>query len=430
MLYTVLVATQDFWLPLVWRVLGTPIAKFLLVAKLFAAIAICLALLVRKGRRAVMLPSGWALLLGLVVVVYLLVGGGGARTGAKLAAASSIASPVVLFCMGLWLEFPRRQIVAYVRWISGFAVLSVLFGFFDQFLLSVSTVWVSQLNLTGYLLEVKGVAPYSLDPAFGLPYNFFFGYFLGGGGLRRLVGFGGSPLATAYFLMILVVMLAALAGELPRRTRLVILVLGAGLLGTLTRGAIVSCVLAFAVLSLAMRVRSPRLKARAGVGLLLIGLTTLFLASGFGRSVVGATLTGTDGSTSGHISGTRAGIDGLGRVLVVGKGLASAGGAAQQDPTATTNVGENAFLVVAVQLGAVAGIALLLWLVSIAVSLRQAHRRTKDPLFAGGIAAVAGLVASCLFSEQLLTFTTFVNGWLLLGMLVSLAHERMPGTVP
>lgn len=409
------------------------VAYAVVVAKYLGALLLLAAAWLGDPRQTKVLPP--LILVGaayvLLAMTYLLLPG--AKHGSMLVASQSLVMPVVLTSAGFLITPSTRDIRTLLAFISVLAVVSVLLGTLDQLLLPASTIWTKYLDLGDFLTRVKGVpADWLID---GLPFNFF--YSAGHLELRRLVGLSGSPLATGYSLLLpLLLWLTIAAGRgygvaaSRVRPRVFVLVIGVGVLLTLTRGAIVSGIgggMAISVLARRSETVSTQRWARIAGGVAVA--LALAMALPPARAVVGSTINGTEGSAAGHIAGSRAGLADLRRVIVMGGGLGTAGGAGQLGRAeVSSGAGEDAYLVIAAQIGVPGMILFGAWLSTIAVALLRARRLHRGEIELYAIGSIGVLVAYSLsgfFSEQLLTFTTFSAGWIMLGAVSSFAYRRI-----
>lgn len=423
--FVILVHTQDLVLSLLFPYLGVSTSRLLVAGKFVVAIALILVFMSdRKSKSPVRVP-----IIPLFVVaissIHLAFDRTSISLSNKLGSFVSIVTPFVLYYVGVASKLSARECLAFTKGVVYLALISVLFGVFDLLFLSVDTLWANKLHLGNYLVQVKEIPTYSFDPNYRLPYNFFYNYF-SEASYRRLVGLSAAVLATSYFLIFPIQYLFFRERNLGKNTTnfFITIILFAGILLTLTRGAIISLLIGSFVAAYVGKPRdtseynkvSQKNPKTAGKLLLLLTGITVF----FGTTVTPAIpqlLSGTDGSSAGHIRGTLAGFRGLVSTLVIGNGLGVSGGAGYRGAVDLNQVGENAYLVIADQIGLIGAILSLTWLLSV---IRDAFLLCKEDRMNGRVALASSfsLFVSGFASEQILTFTTFPAVWIFLGTTV------------
>ncbi len=217
--------------------------------------------------------------------------------------------------------------------------------------------------------------------------------------VRRLVSTFLSPLATAYALVVVLLLLAAAR---PRRWTVAAgVVVYAGLLWTHTRAAFIALPAGLLVLAALRRSRTPALLAAGSVVVTVafvalfptIGPTTTYTAAELACLRENAAAQGAasddpfstgESSTSSHMSALRDGIRTVAR-HPWGYGLGNAGVSAARTGV-TPKAGESTYTELGVDTGLVGLAAFAGWLVALFVALRR-----RSPWLAASLAAVAVL---------------------------------------
>lgn len=325
-----------------------------------------------------------ALAYAVIVVGYLLVPqgwlGGDATTRGELLALRHHLLPVAGYVLGRLLTLEtrwwRRTEVAVVA--TAAAVAAV--GLVEVFLVPLQ--WWRESGVPGWFSEQLGLAYRCLS---GLPENWILNTGDEDAPLRRLVGPFLSPLATAYLLVVALLLLAAI------RRRPWSVAVGAvvfvGLLFTHTRAGFLALTGGLVVLALVRRDWRPAALAVASLGASVafvavfpsIGPTTTYTpaelsclrenAAAVGGAGREDSLTGDDASTRSHLRNLRDGV----RAVVrhpQGYGLGNAGVSASRtgiEPKA----GESTYTEIGIDTGVLGLAALVAWLVALLVALRD-----------------------------------------------------------
>lgn len=360
-----------------------------------------LAAVVAAGRLpALVRADGLALLYAAVVVLYALLpqswlGDGTATARGELLALRHHLLPVGAYALG------RLAPLGEAAWRRlGLAVLAVggmlaSWGLLEVYAVPLD-VWRDS-GVPGWFEEQLGLRYACLG---GLPENWILNTNDEEHPLRRLVSTFLSPLATAYALVVVLLLLAA-RRRVDRVTWVVGAVAGAGLLWTHTRAAL--AVLAAGLVLVAALQRRPRLVLVAGAWLLLavgflaafptIGPSTSYAASELAclrdnaareGEASGDALSGGDASTQSHARSLR---DGIRAVLdhPQGYGLGNAGVTASRTG-AEIRAGESTYTEMGVDAGLAGVAALVAWLTAALLSVAR-----RSAWLAAAVAAVAAL---------------------------------------
>jgi O-Antigen ligase len=223
-----------------------------------------------RARRLPFTPNvvDWlALAYAAVVVLYALIPQGAldghAGTRAILYGLRHDLVLVAAYFLGRSVPLDVRRI----RWTIAFAAAGVAaWGLIEVY--SVPIEWWRHSGAVGYF---RGELGYQYHGPGGLPENFAFN--MSGGLFRRLVSTYVSPLATAYMLVVALLVLATVRRRRPLAVGLAV-VCAAGLLWTFSRSSIVALALGLVVLAAARRRRWP------------LGAAMVAVAVGFGFAAI------------------------------------------------------------------------------------------------------------------------------------------------
>jgi hypothetical protein len=237
--------------------------KEILLAVAFARVALDAV----RARRLPFRP-GWvdalALAFGALVCVYAVLpqdslGGSADRDAVGLALKHDLV-PVGAFLLGRFLVVGRRELVRLFWAILGIAAGVAVVGLLDDYLVPIG--WWRSSPVVDYFHKQLG---YDYNGTGGLPENFVYNTGADTGGfLRRLVSVFLSPLASAY-LMVVALLLAA---TLRRRVRLlaaIAVVAAVALLFTFSRSSLVALAAGLVVLAFVVRRWWPLVAAVAAI---------------------------------------------------------------------------------------------------------------------------------------------------------------------
>jgi hypothetical protein len=338
-----------------------------------------------------------ALAYGAVVVLYALIPqdwlGGEAGTEAILKGLRHDLIPVAAYVLGRGLAPSAREERRARLVVVGTAAAVAAFGLVEVY--AVPLQWWRESGAPGWFREQLGLRYRGLS---GLPENFV--YNPGEDRpLRRLVSTFLSPLATAYLLVVALLLLQV--RERGRWVAPVSALLFAGLLWTHTRAAILALALGLAVLAFALR--RPALVATAivtvAVGIAFvrvyedIGPETRFTATELefqhrqgqsSPSASGDPFSAGESSTASHWRNLRDGIETVAR-HPQGYGLGNAGVTAFRSGV-DVKAGESTYTELGVETGIVGALLFVAW--SLALLRRLVPR---DPWLAAAFAAVLAL---------------------------------------
>jgi hypothetical protein len=382
--------------------------KEIVIAAAVASVAVS-AIRARRLPFRPMLVDWLALAYGAFVVLYALIPqsalDGHAGTRAIAYGARHDLVLVVAYFLGRSVALDVRRI----RWLIAFAAAAVAaWGLIEVY--AVPIEWWRHSGAVGYFHHELG---YDYHGPGGLPENFAFN--TSDGLFRRLVSTFVSPLATAYMLVIAMLLLATVRRLRPLAVGLAVLC-GAGLLWTFSRSSIVALTVGLLVLAAARRRWWPAWAA------------VLVLAAGFGFAAVfhdiaprthwfksdvpyqeaqarakgplpkGSGLSGTvslgEPSIKSHLTSLR---DGISTVFhhPQGYGLGNAGTTAQRFGV-TLKAGESNYTELGVETGLVGALLFIAWSAALFVGLV----RTAWAGDRAAAAVAAGLAATFALAVQ------------------------------
>lgn len=221
-------------------------------------------------------------------------------------------------------------------------------------------------------------------------------------------------------------------GQVRPRMIAALAVIGAGLLLTQTRSAILAALVAAMVAFWPAAGRSRQWRTQLAifmVGLAIVAVPAA-LSTGVVRRVTGAT-NGSDQSTAGHISAFSAGVDSI-QHHPLGLGLGTSAGIGQRSQASGSPavIPENDYLQVGVELGIAPMLLFAALTVVLVLSLRSAARRMAHPLVAAAGAAMVGLAVAAWFLQTWVDFSVAWTTWGLAGAAVGAARARHPALTP
>jgi O-antigen ligase len=206
-------------------------------------------------------------------------------------------------------------------------------------------------------------------------------------------------------------------------TLLATLLIGAALLLTQTRSAIIAAVIV-AFLALQPAAGRPR-HWRTQTALVLAGLVLVALPGAFASGLsqrVAATNSAADNSSAGHLAGFDSGVSSIVN-HPLGQGLGTAAGVGQRFGSNTV-IPENYYLDVGVELGIFPMLVFIAVVVALTIKLRRAARRADDPLLTAAWAAGVGLAVSAFFLQTWLAFEVAWTYWGVAGAMLYVASRR------
>lgn len=348
------------------------------------------------------LVDGLALAFGAVVVLYGILPqgplGGHAGTKAVLYGLRHDLVPVAAYLVGRSLGLGREQGCRIVWTLLAAAAALAGFGLIEEY--TVPVEWWRHSGAVGYFRDQLG---FDYHGPGHLPENFAFN--TTDGLFRRLISTFISPLATAY--LVVVALLVA-----PRRRLAVPLgvVSFAGLLFTVTRSALAGLVVGLVVLAIVRRSALPLAAAVAaaaiGVGF-AAGFTSIAPKTHFfkedlpyqieqarkhgGLPKGGATaLNPGEPSLKSHLTNLRDGLETVGR-HPQGYGLGNAGATAARTGT-KIEAGESNYTEIGVETGLAGMILFIAWNLALLAGLARAGW-SGDPRAAAVAAALAAILA-------------------------------------
>jgi hypothetical protein len=325
-----------------------------------------------------------------------------------------------------------------IRWTIAFAAAGVAgWGLIEVY--SVPIEWWRHSGAVGYF---RGELGYQYHGPGGLPENFAFN--TSGGLFRRLVSTYVSPLATAYMLVVALLVLATVRRRRPLAIGLAV-VCAAGLLWTFSRSSIVALALGLVVLAAARRRRWP------------LGAAVVAVAVGFGFAAIfhtiaprthwfpsdlpyqqaqarskgplpkGSGLSGTvslgEPSIKSHLDSLRDGI----RTVVhhpQGFGLGNAGTTAQRFDV-TLEAGESNYTELGAETGLAGALLFIAWSAALLVGLLRTAW-TGDRAAAAVAAALAATLALAIQTDAIGVPWLAYALWWLGGAFVTTRRQRWP----
>jgi O-Antigen ligase len=208
--------------------------------------------------------DGLAVAFGALVCVYALVPqsalGGSADEHAVGLALKHDLVPVGAFALGRFLVLGRRQLVRLGWTILGTATAVAALGLVDDYFVPIG--WWRDSAVVDYFHEQLG---YDYNGTGGLPENFVYNTGSEDRFLRRLVSTFLSPLASAY-LMVVALLLTQTLGRTRRVAGAVAALVAAGLLFTFSRSSLIALAAGLVVLAAAARRRWPLAAAAITLG--------------------------------------------------------------------------------------------------------------------------------------------------------------------
>jgi hypothetical protein len=410
--------------------------KEILLAAALASVAVAAVRARRLPFRP--MPVDWlGLAYAAVVVLYALIpqdaldGHAGARAIAYGLRHDLVLVAAYFLGRSVPLDVPR------VRWlVAGAAAAVAAWGLIEVY--SVPIEWWRHSGAVGYFHRELG---YDYHGPGGLPENFAFN--TSDGLFRRLVSTFVSPLATAYLLMVALLLLATFRRLRPAAVALAV-VCGAGLLWTFSRSTVVALAIGLVVLAAARRRWWP---AGAAVAVVAVGFgfaaifhdiapRTHWFASDLpyqeaeaktkGPLPRGSGLSGTvslgEPSIRSHLDALR---DGIRTVLhhPQGFGLGNAGTTAQRFGV-KLEAGESNYTELGVEAGLLGALLFIAWNLALLVGL--VRTAWQGDLFAGGVAAaLAATLALAVQTDVIgVPWLAYALWWLAGALVVTRAKEQ------
>jgi hypothetical protein len=207
-----------------------------------------------------------------------------------------------------------------------------------------------------------------------------------------------------------------------------LVLIGAGLLLTQTRSAILGALVAawFAFRPAAGRSRHWRTQLTIVVAALAIVAVPAAFSTGVAKRVQGAQ-NNSDNSSAAHVSAFSSGVHSI-EHHPFGLGLGSSAGVGQQfasqDQSSRVVVPENNYLQVGIELGVLPMLLFAVLTVALVLTLRRAARRTSHAVIAASWAGVAGLAVTAWFLQVWISFPVAWTVWGLAG--AALGASRVP----
>lgn len=379
-------------------------------------LATALASIVWSAWRARRLPfqpgpvDGLALAFAAVVVVYLLIPqdalGGSADFEDALYGARHALLPVGAYLLGRSLRLGGAELRRLGWTILGAAAAIAAVGLVEEY-----TISVEQWRDAGVPAYFRDQLGFDYHGPGGMPENFAFNS--EDGLFRRLVSLFISPLATAFMLLV-ALLLAAAGGPLRRPIAVPLAALcAAGFLFTLTRSAVVALAAGLVVLAVALARSWPLAAAAAtvaaGVAFALV-FTSVAPRTHFfpdeleyqeRQARLKGGLPGGDGTLSleepslrSHLTSLR---DGVETVLghPQGYGLGNAGAIARRNDI-ELKAGESNYTELGVEVGLAGALVFIAWNVALLLGLLRAARNGGDPTLQWARAGLAASLAAVL----------------------------------
>jgi len=396
----------------------SPLWKFGLTFKEFLIILILL-IVISKNLIQIKFPFYWIDLLGSLFlgynIFYLFLNQYDLPISLRLTTFRAVILPVLLYFVGRYTLLNDHKISKLFKIIIIMGVISASFGLVE-ILVPIKYIWNGILDLGGYLTNIKGFAR---ELPQNVPLNFW-GY-LG----RRLAGLSASPLAQGYFLeFIFFLIISGWIYKFHKKSILIILILIAELL-TITRASILSMLL---VLPLFFLLQPAKVYLKK---VIFIYLIILILLLPFLSKVIDLgekTLYLGEGSSIRHAKAIEFSISNLEKVMFSGQGFGTAGGWVTSLGGEVLGAWENAYTVIAFQIGVPGLILFLGWWFLMTLKILNSWLKESAPFKKMIFLAVSlGNIAYFLtgfVSEQILTFSSVAHFWIFSGIAVNLAFQK------
>lgn len=204
-----------------------------------------------------------------------------------------------------------------------------------------------------------------------------------------------------------------------------LVVIGAGLLLTQTRSAILAALIVawLAFQPAAGRRRHWRTQLALLVAALAIVAVPVAFSTGLSKRISAPT---SSQDNAGHVSAFWNGVHSI-EHHPLGTGLGTSAGVGQQYATNTGGivVPENNYLQVGVELGIVPMLVFVALTIAVVLSLRRAARRRPEPAIAAAAATMAGLAVAAWFLEPWYDFSTAWTIWAFAGAALGASRLRV-----
>ena len=254
---------------------------------------------------------------------------------------------------------------------------------------------------------------------------------IGGGQIVRAGSVFVSALTCGFYLVLGFAL--ALERTVRERTSPAILValpvIGAGLLLTQTRSAILAGVIVaiLAFVPAAGRRRSWRTQLGLLMAILAIVAIPAVISTGLTKRLSGA-LNHTDSSSLAHVSAFWDGLHAMQR-QPLGYGLGTSAGTGQRFQTAGSSVvvPENDYLQVGIELGVIGTLVFVALTVAVVVHLRRAARSYPSGPLVATMAAAAGLMVAAWFLQTWIDFSVSWTMWGMAGASLGAARAQLAG---
>ena len=353
-----------------------------------------------------------ALAFGSVVVLYALIPqsalGGHAGPKAILYGLRHGLVPVAAYFLGRAVAPTSRQLRAFGWTLVGAAAAVAAFGLIEEY--TVPVEWWRHSGAVGYFRDQLG---FDYHGPGGLPDNFAFNS--SEGLFRRLTSTYISPLATAFMLVVALLLTPRLA--CTRRSRRLLAGLAAllagGLLFTLSRSSVLALAVGFCVLALVRRRPQPLAVAAATIAL-GVGFAFLFThvapkthffkedlpyqrqhAKRHGPLPGGSgVLSGGEPSLHSHLTNLRDGLEAVGR-HPQGYGLGNAGATASRFRV-PLKAGESNYTEIGVETGLVGMLLFVAWSLALLAGLVRAARTAREETLFWAASGLAAALAAIL----------------------------------
>ncbi|MBN2434895.1 MAG: hypothetical protein JXK07_06470 [Spirochaetes bacterium] len=294
-------------------------------------------------------------------------------------------------------------------------LISAVFGFVET-LVPLKYTWNGIFDLGGYLNNIKG---FTRELPQNVPLNFW-GY-LG----RRLAGLSASPLTQGYFLeFILFLLISSWIYRYQKKIAMIVIILAAQIL-TITRASLITTIL---VLPLFILFNPNKAYIKK---VMLFYLFMMILILPFINEVLDLgekTITMGESSSSRHLMAFKYSLNNLEKVLLIGQGFGTAGGWITSLGGEILGAWENAYFVIAYQIG-IPGLILFLswWFILLRLTFKAGIRETdslRRTIFSAvGLGGIAFFI-TCFVSEQIMTFSSLAHFWIFLGISINLSSRK------
>lgn len=409
---------QDTILSLAYRIYPSSYWIYGLYFKDFLVVSI---LILSAGKNLInsRFPFNWGDLLGVFYIVfngiYVFFNPNNISFSLRLTTFRQLILPVILYFAGRYILISYAGLSRLFKIIIIIGLISAVFGFVET-LVPLKYTWNGIFDLGGYLNNIKG---FTRELPQNVPLNFW-GY-LG----RRLAGLSASPLTQGYFLeFILFLLISSWIYRYQKKIAMIVIILAAQIL-TITRASLITTIL---VLPLFILFNPNKAYIKK---VMLFYLFMMILILPFINEVLDLgekTITMGESSSSRHLMAFKYSLNNLEKVLLIGQGFGTAGGWITSLGGEILGAWENAYFVIAYQIG-IPGLILFLswWFILLRLTFKAGIRETdslRRTIFSAvGLGGIAFFITGFV-SEQIMTFSSLAHFWIFLGISINLSSRK------